>query len=186
MPSSAEYSGAISHPSISVFQEQNQCQPNQTSQTHQSKSSVPFSCEDYPSVPPAAVFQEPTDKENRMFQSQISDMVELTANSKNINLILPCISNIKESLRCSFLYHILVDYLHLYSVGQIQRRSAANVVAFLFKNNFISIEHFKLAYAHFCELASELILDVPALWLYIFEFIGKLLYFKLYLLSLLT
>lgn len=130
-----------------------------------------------PSSAPPAVFEEPTDSDLKLIKAVVTEMVENAANSKCIDdSTVSCIKKIKDTQRCGLLYYILTDYLHLANVGVMSRRHLANVVSHLIDNKYISPEHLKLAYKNFADLASELMVDIPELWLYIFEFTGKLMH----------
>lgn len=85
----------------------------------------------------------------------------------------PCILRVGESQRSALLCFIMTDFLHFTQVGKLQRRHLGNIVVYLIKSNFITLEHFLLAYKKFCETASDLALDIPDLWKYIFQFTGN-------------
>ncbi|TMW46418.1 hypothetical protein DOY81_008501, partial [Sarcophaga bullata] len=132
------------------------------------------------SGPPPAVFEEPTTSDYKVIKAVVMEMVENAANSKCIDAAtVSCLNKVKENLRCGLLYYILTDYLHLKDVGPMCRRHLANVVAYLIEKKYISVEHFRLAYKHFAKLASDLMVDIPELWLYIFEFTGPLIVKKI-------
>ncbi|XP_054745448.1 eukaryotic translation initiation factor 4 gamma 3 isoform X1 [Anastrepha obliqua] len=128
-----------------------------------------------PTEPPTAVFEVSSSGDIRVLKSIVSEMIEVASNSKTLkNFVEPCILRIRESQRSALLYYIMTDYLHLQHVGKLQRRYLGNIVVYLINNNFISREHFLLAYKQFCEIASDLALDIPDLWKYIIEFTGPL------------
>ncbi|KAM7341427.1 eukaryotic translation initiation factor 4G1 isoform 1-T2 [Cochliomyia hominivorax] len=134
----------------------------------------------HPASAPPAVFEDPSESDLKLIKAVVIEMVENAANSKCIdNTTVSCLKKIKENQRCGLLYYILTDYLHLANVGLMCRRNLANVVAYLIEKKYISVEHFRLAYKQFAELASELMVDIPELWLYIFEFTGPLIVKKL-------
>lgn len=87
-------------------------------------------------------------------------------------MVAECIQRISEVQRCGFLYYILNEYLHLAQVGKQNRSHLANAIAQLIQQNYISAEHFKLAYNEFFSTAADLMFDVPELWLYILQFTG--------------
>ncbi|XP_046811475.1 eukaryotic translation initiation factor 4G isoform X1 [Lucilia cuprina] len=149
--------------------------------THQQQHFNPAASEStQPSSAPPAVFEEPTEADLKLIKAVVIEMVENAANSKCIDITtVSCIKKIKENQRCGLLYYILTDYLHLAEVRPICRRHLANVVAYLIENKYISVEHFRLAYKQFAEFASDLMVDIPDLWLYIFEFTGPLIVKKL-------
>lgn len=133
-----------------------------------------------PSAAPPAVFEEPTDSDLKLIKAVVMEMVENATNSKCIDSsTVACIKKIKDNQRCGLIYYILTDYLHLANVGALCRRHLANVVAHLIEKKYISVEHFKLAYKNFADLASDLMVDIPELWLYIFEFTGPLIVKKI-------
>ncbi|XP_065370716.1 eukaryotic translation initiation factor 4 gamma 3 isoform X1 [Calliphora vicina] len=133
-----------------------------------------------PSSAPPAVFEEPSYADLKIIKAVVIEMGENAANSKCIdNTTVSCIKKIKENQRCGLLYYIITDYLHLANVGPMCRRHMANVVAYLIEKKYISVEHFRLAYKNFSEFACDLIVDIPELWLYIFEFTGPLMVKKL-------
>ncbi|XP_032308050.1 eukaryotic translation initiation factor 4 gamma 3 isoform X2 [Drosophila ananassae] len=125
---------------------------------------------------PVAVFTDASETDIKLIKSVVSEMIELAAASKAVTpSVIACIKHIPEGLRCSFLYYILTDYLHLANVGKQYRRYLAITVVLLIKQNYISVDHFRLAYSEFSEFANDLIVDIPELWLYILEFVGPLL-----------
>lgn len=124
---------------------------------------------------PVAVFTDASETDLKLIKSVISEMIELAAASKAVTpSVTACIKHIPDGLRCSFLYYILTDYLHLANVGKQYRRYLAITVVLLIKQNYISVDHFRLAYSEFTEFANDLIVDIPELWLYILEFVGKI------------
>lgn len=126
------------------------------------------------SAPPPAVFEEPSPLDCKVMKAVVIEMVENVVNSKCIDATtVSCLNKVTENQRCGLLYYILTDYLHLKEVDIIWRRHLANVVAYLMEKKYISVEHFRLAYKNFANLANELMVDIPDLWLYIFEFTGK-------------
>ncbi|XP_037949432.1 eukaryotic translation initiation factor 4 gamma 3 isoform X2 [Teleopsis dalmanni] len=133
-----------------------------------------------PSAAPSAVFEEPNNSDLKIIKAVASEMVENVVNTNSIDIsTVSSITKVRDNQRCGFLYYIFTDYLHLRDVGHSQRRHLANIVAFLIKHNFLSLEHFYLAYKNFCLQAADLIVDVPELWLYIFEFSGPLIIKKI-------
>ncbi|KAH8325446.1 hypothetical protein KR074_003061, partial [Drosophila pseudoananassae] len=127
------------------------------------------------STAPEAVFTDANETDLKLIKSVVSEMIELAAASKAVTpAVIACIKHIPEGLRCSFLYYILTDYLHLANVGKQYRRYLAITVVLLIKQNYISVDHFRLAYNEFSEYANDLIVDIPELWLYILEFVGPL------------
>ncbi|XP_037810588.1 eukaryotic translation initiation factor 4 gamma 3-like [Lucilia sericata] len=126
--------------------------------------------------PPPVHFKEPNNAEIKLIKSVITDMLENALNSKNIDSeTVTCFLNLPINLRCPLIYYILTDYLHLANIKALSRRYLALVVNYLITNNYLSLEHFHLAYRNFADLASDLIVDIPELWRYIFEFTGPLL-----------
>lgn len=145
-----------------------------SSTTHQHFNPAGSDTSQHSSGSPPAVFEEPTSADNKVITAVVEEMIENAANSKCIDATtVSCLNTVKENLRCGLLYYILTDYLHLREVDPMGRRHLANVVAYLIEKKYISVDHFRLAYKHFAELASDLIVDIPELWLYIFEFTGK-------------
>ncbi|XP_028901382.1 eukaryotic translation initiation factor 4 gamma 3 isoform X2 [Zeugodacus cucurbitae] len=128
-----------------------------------------------PNQPPAAVFEKLSDEDILVIKSVISDMVDIGSSNKTLrNGVESCILRVRENQRSALLSYIMTDYLHLRHIGKLQRRYLGNVVVYLINSNFISVIHFKLAYKNFCEIASDLSLDIPDLWKYIIEFTGPL------------
>ncbi|XP_017471922.1 PREDICTED: eukaryotic translation initiation factor 4 gamma 3 isoform X2 [Rhagoletis zephyria] len=128
-----------------------------------------------PTEPPTAVFEESSTGDIRIIKSVVSEMLEVASNSKTLkNSIEPCMLRVRESQRSALLCYIMTDFLHLRQVGKLQRRHLGNIVVYLIKSNFITREHFLLAYNKFCEIASDLALDIPDLWKYMIEFTGPL------------
>ncbi|XP_018796557.1 PREDICTED: eukaryotic translation initiation factor 4 gamma 3 isoform X4 [Bactrocera latifrons] len=130
--------------------------------------------------PPVAVFEKLNDEDILVIKSVVSDMVDIGSSSKTLkNSVESCIQRVKENQRCALISYIMTDYLHLRHIGKLQRRYLGNVVVSLIDSNFISVKHFKLAYKHFCEIASDLSVDIPNLWEYIIQFTGPLISRKL-------
>lgn len=149
----------------------------QQQQDHQHHN---IACETGLSAAPDAVFEEPSDADLKLIKSVVSEMVEIAANSKQIDFsTVACIERIKESQLCSLLYYIITDYLHLRDVGSFHRRLLSNCIAYLIEKNVLSTDHFNLAYEQFASLASEIIVDVPDMYLYILEFAGPLIVRKI-------
>lgn len=124
---------------------------------------------------PPAIFIEPTEAHLKQIKSVVTEMLENAADAKLIDQsTVACITKLPDNLRCSLIYYILTDYLHLANVKSQQRRYLANIVGYLIEKHYIAKEHFNVAYKKFAELASDLIVDIPQLWLYIFEFAGPL------------
>ncbi|XP_034670521.1 eukaryotic translation initiation factor 4 gamma 3 isoform X1 [Drosophila subobscura] len=132
------------------------------------------------SVAPVAVFSEPSQADIKLIKAVVSEMIELAAASKSVTpTVVACMKRIPEDMRCGFLYYILTDYLHLADVGKQYRRYLAITVAHLIQQNYISVDHFRLAYKEFAECANDLIFDIPELWLYILQFAGPLIVKKI-------
>ncbi|XP_022217232.1 eukaryotic translation initiation factor 4 gamma 3 isoform X3 [Drosophila obscura] len=132
------------------------------------------------SVAPVAVFSEPSDADIKLIKAVVSEMIELAAASKSVTpTVVGCMKRIPEDMCCGFLYYILTDYLHLANVGKQYRRYLAITVAHLIQHNYISVDHFRLAYKEFAECANDLIFDIPELWLYILQFAGPLIVKKI-------
>ncbi|XP_067614696.1 eukaryotic translation initiation factor 4 gamma 3-like isoform X1 [Eurosta solidaginis] len=127
-----------------------------------------------PLDPLPAVFEKSSDVDIKVIKALVSDMLEVASNSIEFCAIEPCIMRIKESQHSALLYYIMTEYLHLRHIGQLQRRYLGNIIVYLIQNNFISRDHFKLAYHEFCKIASDLALDIPDLWKYIIEFSGPM------------
>ncbi|KAL9911288.1 eukaryotic translation initiation factor 4 gamma 3 isoform X1 [Glossina fuscipes] len=141
---------------------------------------VHIACETGLSSPPEAVFEEPSDADLKLIKSVVSEIVENAANSKQIDfLTVTCIERIRQSQLCGLLYYIITDYLHLRDVGSFHRRLLSNCIAYLIERNYLSIDHFNLAYEHFASIANEIIVDVPDMYLYILEFTGPLIVKKI-------
>ncbi|XP_023306426.2 eukaryotic translation initiation factor 4 gamma 3-like [Lucilia cuprina] len=122
-----------------------------------------------------AVFKEPNNVEIKLIKSVVTDMLENALSTKEIDSeTITCFLNLPADLRCPLIYYILTDYLHLANVKALSRRYLALVVNYLITHNHLTLEQFHLAYRHFADLASELIVDIPELWRYIFEFTGPL------------
>lgn len=121
-------------------------------------------------------FEEPSSADLKIIKSVLNEIMENALSHRRIDQsTVSCIERIENQLRCGLLYYILTDYLHLASVGSINRRHLSNVVAYMLNNKLISVELFRLAYENFAALASDLMVDIPELWLYTFEFVGPLL-----------
>ncbi|XP_043947144.1 eukaryotic translation initiation factor 4 gamma 3 isoform X2 [Drosophila biarmipes] len=149
----------------------------------QSPTSATFS-QGSRSVAPVAVFKEAGETELKLIKSVVSEMIELAAASKAVTPgVVSCMNRVPEDLRCSFLYYLLTDYLHLANVGKQYRRYLAIAVFQLIQQNYISVDHFRLAYNEFSEYANDLIVDIPELWLYILQFAGPLIVKKILTLS---
>ncbi|XP_017853564.1 eukaryotic translation initiation factor 4 gamma 1 isoform X1 [Drosophila busckii] len=125
---------------------------------------------------PAAFFIAPRDSDQKLFNSVISEIIELAVAKKMVDqsMSITCIKRIPEQQRCGFLFYMLTDYLHLSHVDKQYRRYLAITIAQLIQQNYMSVDHFKLAYKEFSEYASDLIVDIPELWLYIMQFAGPL------------
>ncbi|XP_030379801.1 eukaryotic translation initiation factor 4 gamma 3 isoform X2 [Scaptodrosophila lebanonensis] len=146
---------------------------------HQSSSSQSVQNNSKASPPPA-VFTELSDNELKIIKSVLSEMMELAAASKTVTpSTVTCIERIPEAHRCGFLYYILTDYLHLANVGKQYRRYLAITVAHLIHQNYMSLDHFRLAYKEFSEIVNDLIVDIPELWLYVLQFAGPLIVKKI-------
>ncbi|EDW99338.2 eukaryotic translation initiation factor 4 gamma 1 isoform X2 [Drosophila yakuba] len=136
------------------------------------------------SVAPAAVFNEASETDIKLIKSVVSEMIDLSAASKAVTpVVVSCIKQIPEKLRCSFIYYILTDYLHLANVGKQYRRYLSIVVSQLIQQNYISVDHLRLAYNEFTVYANDLIVDIPELWLYILQFAGPLIVKKILTIS---
>ncbi|XP_016976409.1 eukaryotic translation initiation factor 4 gamma 3 isoform X2 [Drosophila rhopaloa] len=132
------------------------------------------------SIAPVAVFNEASETDLKLIMSVVSEMIELSAASKAVTpAVVSCMKRVPEELRCSFIYYILTDYLHLANVGKQYRRYLAIAVSQLIQQNYISVDHFRLAYNEFTEYANDLIVDIPELWLYILQFAGPLIVKKI-------
>ncbi|XP_017126105.1 eukaryotic translation initiation factor 4 gamma 3 isoform X2 [Drosophila elegans] len=132
------------------------------------------------STAPVAVFNEANESDLKIIKSVVSEMIELAAASKAVTpAVVSCMKRIPEELRCSFIYYILTDYLHLANVGKQYRRYLAIAVFQLIQQNYISVDHFRLAYNEFSEYANDFIVDIPELWLYILQFAGPLIVKKI-------
>lgn len=120
------------------------------------------------------MFEKLNDEDILVIKSVVSDMVDIGSSNKTLrNSVESCILRVRENQRCALLSYIMTDYLHLRHIGKLQRRYLGNVVVYLIHSNFISVKHFKLAYKHFCEIASDLSVDIPNLWEYIIQFTGN-------------
>lgn len=179
-PSKMPTSGSSSS-GTSLYRDSQQSYYNSNTTHHQQHFNISSNESILPASAPSAVFEEPSESDLQLIKSIVNEMVENAANSKCIdNTTVSCIKKIKENQRCGLLYYILTDYLHLANVGPMCRRHLANVVAYLIEKNYISVEHFRLAYKNFAEFASDLIVDIPELWLYIFEFTGMFFSYLIY------
>uniref|UniRef100_A0A1B0FEA3 W2 domain-containing protein n=1 Tax=Glossina morsitans morsitans TaxID=37546 RepID=A0A1B0FEA3_GLOMM len=143
--------------------DQSVAQYQQLQREHQN---VHIACETGPSSAPEAVFEEPSDADLKLIKSVVSEIVENAANSKQIDgLTTTCIKRIRQSQLCSLLYYIITDYLHLRDVGSFHRRLLSNCIAYLIERNFLSRDHFNLAYEHFASpLIVRKILTIHDLW----------------------
>lgn len=130
-----------------------------------------------PSTPPKAVFEKPDDNEQKLIKVVVTDIIENAANARKLNDyssdVILCLKRIPDNLYCGMIYFILTDYLHLKEVNHHTRCLLAQSLIYLIKYNYLSMEHLRLAYEQFSEEASDLIYDIPQLWLYVFEFLGK-------------
>ncbi|XP_060661322.1 eukaryotic translation initiation factor 4 gamma 3 isoform X1 [Drosophila nasuta] len=148
-------------------------------------SSISNSASQSRNVAPQAVFVEPRSTDLKLFKSVVSDLIDLATTSKKTDTltVVECFKRISEQQRCGFLFYILTDYLHLANVDKQYRRYLANMIATLIQENYISVEHFQLAYKEFTEYANDLIVDIPDLWLYVLQFAGPLVVKKVLTLS---
>ncbi|KAH8255080.1 hypothetical protein KR038_010513, partial [Drosophila bunnanda] len=129
---------------------------------------------------PPAVFHEASEADLKLAKSVVSEMIELADAAKTVTpTVVTRIKRIPEDRRCGFLYYILTDYLHLANVGKQSRQYLGIIVGQLIQQNYISVEHFTLAYNEFSEYANDLIVDIPELWLYILQFAGPLIVKKI-------
>ncbi|XP_034486497.1 eukaryotic translation initiation factor 4 gamma 3 isoform X2 [Drosophila innubila] len=163
---------------VGVMYRGSEHQPPPTSSTSSSSASSSISASQSQSaknVAPPAVYIEPRPNDLKLFKSVVSEMVELAVTSKTVTpTVVECIKRIPEQQRCGLLFYILTDYLHLADVGKQYRRYLANTIAYLIQQNHMSVDHFKLAYEAFSEFANDLLVDIPALWLYVLQFAGPL------------
>ncbi|KAH8269791.1 hypothetical protein KR018_006620 [Drosophila ironensis] len=126
-------------------------------------------------VAPVAIFAEANETDLKLIKSVVSEMIDQADASEAVTpAVVTCITHVPDRLRCSFLYYILTDYLHLANVGKKYRRYLAVTVGQLIQQNYISVDHFRLAYNEFSDCANDLIVDIPELWLYILQFVGPL------------
>ncbi|TDG39244.1 hypothetical protein AWZ03_014335, partial [Drosophila navojoa] len=151
-----------------IEQQQQQQQPHLSSGSISASTSASQSQSTTKGIAPPATFIVPTEADSKLFKSVLSDILEADF------MVDQCIQRIPEVQRCGFLYYILNEYLHLAQVGKQNRRHLANAIAQLIQQNYISAEHFKLAYNEFFSTAADLMFDVPELWLYILQFTGPL------------
>ncbi|EDV45221.2 eukaryotic translation initiation factor 4 gamma 1 isoform X1 [Drosophila erecta] len=136
------------------------------------------------SVAPVAVFNEASETDLKLIKSVVSEIIELSDASKVVTPgVVSCIKRVPEKLRCSFIYYILTDYLHLANVGKQYRRYLSIAVSQLIQQNYISADHLRLAYNEFTVYANDLIVDIPELWLYILQFAGPLIVKKILTIS---
>ncbi|XP_032579702.1 eukaryotic translation initiation factor 4 gamma 3 isoform X3 [Drosophila sechellia] len=136
------------------------------------------------SVAPVAVFIEASETDIKLIKSVVSEIVDLSAASKEVTPgAVSCIKRLPEKLRCSFIYYILTDYLHLANVGKQYRRYLSIAVSQLIQQNYLSADHLRLAYNEFTVYANDLIVDIPELWLYILQFAGPLIVKKILTIS---
>lgn len=91
------------------------------------------------------------------------------------DVIMSHLKAIEKNQLCALLYYIMTEFLHLIKITPQQRQTLGNIVIYLIGNNYLSIDHLKLAYVQFLKNdVSYLQQDVPLFWQYIFDFIGKL------------
>ncbi|EDW10932.2 uncharacterized protein Dmoj_GI14106, isoform C [Drosophila mojavensis] len=150
------------------IEQQQQQQPNLSSGSISASTSASQLQSTTKGIAPPATFIVPTESDSKLFKSVLSDILEADL------MVAECIQRISEVQRCGFLYYILNEYLHLAQVGKQNRSHLANAIAQLIQQNYISAEHFKLAYNEFFSTAADLMFDVPELWLYILQFTGPL------------
>ncbi|XP_032597852.1 eukaryotic translation initiation factor 4 gamma 3 [Drosophila grimshawi] len=144
--------------------DQQQQQPPSSSATPPAKS-----------LAPQTMYIKPQDNDIKLFKTVVTDIIDQESASKSVTpTVVECIKRIPEPQRCGFMYYILTDYLHLSKVGKQYRRYLAITIAHLIQQNYMSVDHFKLAYREFSVFAHDLLVDVPEMWLYIFQFAGPL------------
>ncbi|KAM7359338.1 uncharacterized protein ACRADG_007325 [Cochliomyia hominivorax] len=76
-------------------------------------------------------------------------------------------------------YYILMDYLHLAKVKQLEQNACANIFIYLMNNNAFNKTLFSQAYEQFAKEFPDLLVDVPNGWSYVFKFLGPILHERL-------
>ncbi|TMW54322.1 hypothetical protein DOY81_000595 [Sarcophaga bullata] len=74
------------------------------------------------------------------------------------------------------IYYILMEYLHLGDVKQLERNACANIFIYIMRFGPFNKKTFARAYEQFAEDFPDLLTDVPNGWSYIFEFLGPILH----------
>lgn len=125
-----------------------------------------------PAQPPKAVFENPINV--KQLEKVIREMVDGDINAIRIdNDLIKPINTIEKNQLCALLYYILTTFLHRKEVTSPYRRLLGSIVVYLIDNKHLSTEHVKIAYVKFLENVADIIVDVPKLWQYVFEFLGK-------------
>lgn len=75
----------------------------------------------------------------------------------------------------SLLHYIFTKYLHLSQVKKLQRTACGVIFAYLIRKQDLLKKIYNKAYNGFAKECSELLIDVPNAWSYIFEFLGPML-----------
>lgn len=79
----------------------------------------------------------------------------------------------------SLLNHLLSDYLYLSSVKRAHRKACAAIFVHLMRAKMCEPQIFTQVYTELTDELPELLIDVPNLWTYVFEFVGPLLHEQL-------
>lgn len=123
-------------------------------------------------IAPKAVFEAV--KNGAAMKTVISKIYDDAINSPYLtHEIVAPINSVEKNQLCALLYYILTEFLHLIEVTTLQRRILGNIVVYLTEENYITTQHFKLAYENSLGDVEELQTDVPKIWQYIFDFIGN-------------
>ncbi|KAL5274291.1 EIF4G3 family protein [Megaselia abdita] len=123
----------------------------------------------HPQKAPAANFAELSIDDNEKIEKAIKKIIENSFDTLNFDESLPIFLEFPENQRWGFVFLIFYEYLHLAKLTGSYRTTAAEFIVYLLNHNYISLEHFSHGYKSFSEIASDLLLDVPDAWHYIFE-----------------
>ncbi|XP_067619457.1 eukaryotic translation initiation factor 4 gamma 3-like isoform X2 [Eurosta solidaginis] len=79
----------------------------------------------------------------------------------------------------TLLTYILTDYLHLRNVKRAQRKACATIFVHLMRTKVCEPETFTQVFTDLADELPDVLVDVPNMWAYVFEFIGPLLHEQL-------
>lgn len=154
-------------------QQQQQQQQQSIGKQQQYKTQVSKTKIKHPQKAPAASFDEISSLQTEKIGKAIKKIIENSFDTLSFDDSLPIFLEFPENQRWAFVFLIFYEYLHLAKLTGSYRTTAAEFIVYLLNHNYISLEHFSYGYKFFSEIASDLLIDVPDAWQYIFECASK-------------